>query len=157
MTACTDFYSHDEILAAKNFIFETVRIANRNIGQKGANKFKMCMEDIMKIFLEMDVMLAPVFVALDLANVPPLTIDFGSLKIKQGLDRLQRQVNSIATSQNEVINMLQGGFANLVPSKQHVAMQHIHCPVYKLMTFIEKMLCGQMWLPMTAILKCGYQ
>jgi len=58
-----DLYRVDVIVAAKQLLYNSVPTNSRQVFRKGANKSKMSMSNTVKIFLEMAVTNAPIFVA----------------------------------------------------------------------------------------------
>jgi len=66
---CCDFYSEDEITAARNIIAVWHKLPKR----KGADKSRSTMEDILKCILN-PVITLPVFYAVDLTRLPPTDV-----------------------------------------------------------------------------------
>ena len=68
-------FSDDEVECAKSllcdFVEESIRAGNR----RGQNKKKMNLDGIAKMLIECDRTQLPKFVALDLAKLPPITVD----------------------------------------------------------------------------------
>lgn len=100
---CIDFYSFDVISAAKRLLFDTVQTKQRYVPRKGCNKAKMSMGDIVKVFLEMEVSNAPVFVARNLQDLPPIAMhNSDSTKLLSDIVAIKTQLNYITANQNEL-------------------------------------------------------
>jgi hypothetical protein len=107
---CTDFYSIDVVIAAKELLYRAVTPKGRYITRKGANKAKLSMGDIVKIFLEMEVANAPTFVAYNLMNLPPLRMDsMDCLKVIQELEAMRAQIKYVSSSQLDLVNFVKSG------------------------------------------------
>lgn len=66
---CCDFYSEDEITAARN----TIAVWHKLPKRKGADKSRSSMEDILKCILN-PVITLPVLYAVDLTRLPPTDV-----------------------------------------------------------------------------------
>ena len=110
MQFCADFYSSDVIVAAKQLLYNTVPTKGRHVFRKGINKSRMNVSDIIKIFLEMEVCNAPVFVARNLLELPPLQMDsMDSLKVIQEIEAMQAQIKYVTSSQFELVKLVKSG------------------------------------------------
>ena len=90
---CSDLYSCEVISTAKHLLYNNVVTKGRLVSRKGANKAKMNMSDIVKVFLEMEIYNAPIFVARNLAELPPLTVDsLDSLKLITELETVAQEM-----------------------------------------------------------------
>lgn len=68
----------------------SVPTKGRVVQRKGPNKAKMTMGDIAKIFHEMEGNQAPIFVASNLANLPPVKVDcMENLKVLQQIEAIR--------------------------------------------------------------------
>ena len=73
-----DFYSDDAVSQAKSILLDNVVIPeddDKKRNRKGLNKKLNTMKDILNIFLVMTLEDLPLFVASDLSNLPPLSMD----------------------------------------------------------------------------------
>lgn len=103
---CAEFYSFEAISVAKDLLFQTVVTRQRKI-QRKINKSKTSLEDIVKVFLEMEITNAPIFVARNLAELPPFSADIGdSLKVLRELDALKTQIKLIENNQLKMMRTI---------------------------------------------------
>ena len=72
-----DFYSDDAVFQAKSILLDNVipEDDDKTRNRKGLNKKLNTMTDILNIFLVMTLEDLPLFVACDLSNLPPLSMD----------------------------------------------------------------------------------
>ena len=73
-----DFYSDDAVSQAKSILLDNVVIPeddDKKRNRKGLNKKLNTMKDILNLFLVMTLEDLPLFVASDLSNLPPLSMD----------------------------------------------------------------------------------
>ena len=69
-----DFYNDEAVVMAKSILLENVTLPNdadNKRNRKGLNKKMIAMKDILNIFLLLTLEKLPLFVAGDLANLPP--------------------------------------------------------------------------------------
>ena len=86
---CCEFYSSDEIARSKGVLFDNVLSKYRYSKRKGDKKSRDNMNDITRVFLELDNKTPVVFVASDLANLPSLsTGNFDVLSVVQDVESL---------------------------------------------------------------------
>ena len=88
-------FSDSEVEAAKSLLCEHVDDAIRAGSKRGQNKKKHNLEDIVKMLIQCDRAMLPKFVALDLARLPPISIDcidVSALMRKQQLQRMASMV-----------------------------------------------------------------
>ena len=102
---CTDFYSDADLEQAKDILFDTAFVQRedgrpRKIKRRGAGKKQSDMQDILNIFLEMPPDSVPIYVAKDLSNLPPLTMNiFDMSRIVRDMDTLKLQVQILQEAQ----------------------------------------------------------
>ena len=100
---CCDFYSSEEIGAARGLIAEWHKLPKR----KGVDKWRSTMEDIVKCLLDPCVHL-PVFYAVDLTRLPPTDMkhcDMSAVLIE--LQGLRNEVRDMKRLQSEVDHLRQ--------------------------------------------------
>jgi len=102
---CTDFYSDSDLEAAKDLLFETAFSAldenrPRNIKRRGAGKKQNIVQDILNVFLEMNPQSVPCYVAQDLSNLPPLSMDtFDMSRILRDIETLKLKMQILQEAQ----------------------------------------------------------
>jgi len=102
---CTDFYSDTDLEQAKDILFDTAfshrdDARPRKIKRRGAGKKQSDMQDILNIFLEMPPDSVPIYVAKDLSNLPPLTMNtFDMSRIVKDMETLKLQVQILQEAQ----------------------------------------------------------
>ena len=107
---CADLYNVDVIVAAKPLLYNSVPTKSRQVFRKGANKSKISMSGIVKIFLEMEVTNVPIFVARNLSELPPLKMDSpDSFKVIQEIESTKSQILYVTNSQLELVNLVKSG------------------------------------------------
>ena len=96
---CLDFYDEESVTAAKYTLLENVAVSNNDDKKRkriGPNKKINGMKDILNIFLELTVEDVPLFVANNLKNLPPLSMDnFDMSRIIHGMEALKMQLKII--------------------------------------------------------------
>ena len=103
---CTEFYSYEIISAAKDILFQTAITRQRKI-QRKHNKSKTSLEDIVKVFLEMEMTNAPIYVARNLAELPPFSADIGdSLKVLTEIETIKLQIKLIESNQLKMMHTI---------------------------------------------------
>ena len=106
--ACAGHYSGDEIKATKKLFFEAVVTRKRLINRKGDNKRFEDTKDIIKAMLEFEVHNAPIFVARDLSNLPPLSLDNCDLvKLARDLETLKSDMTILKDNQKTMADIVQ--------------------------------------------------
>ena len=96
---CSDFYSESEIDAAKEIISKLGPTDKRYPKRKGQNKKVTTVQDILRIMLELETNLIPVFVARDLGNLTPLSYEhFDVSKLLHDIEVVRNEVNLIKFS-----------------------------------------------------------
>ena len=107
---CSDFYSCEVVLSAKQLLYKTVPVKSRLVTRKGANKSKMNISDMVKVFLEMELAHTPIFVARNLSELPPLKMDcMDSLRVLHELESMKAQIKYVTTSQLELVQLIKPG------------------------------------------------
>ena len=95
---CTDFYDTDVIAAAKDALMECVTLpeADKRSGRRRANLKEVHMKDIVSILLEIKPEDVPLFLASDLNNVPPMSLNnFDMSRIITDMEVLKSQMKII--------------------------------------------------------------
>ena len=92
---CVDFYNENDIACAKDIIHAYRPTSGRRlVKHRGDIKKKRDVEDILNILLETPLHAMPLFVAKDLANLPPLSMNnFDMASVLKGIENLQQQIN----------------------------------------------------------------
>lgn len=106
---CVQFYSAKEIAIAKNILFDVVKTKRRHIQRRGDDVAKHDMEDIMQLLLEADLhgVNAVRFVAGNLSNIPPLSIDnVDMLKLYQEIETMKNAVQNISDNQKQLTDLV---------------------------------------------------
>ena len=100
---CSDFYSFDVINAAKSLLFKHVNTRQRCVNRIGNNKSRTSMNDIVTVFLEMELKGRPVFVAQNLFDLPPLGINsMDSVKVLHDIADMKCQMDAITRGHKEL-------------------------------------------------------
>ena len=102
------------------------------MSRKGANKAKMNMSDIVKVFLEMEIDNAPIFEARNLAELPPLTVDsLDSLKLITELETVKQEMQFLANNQRAIMEMVKPNESTMPqPTSTNTAVKsRLHVPV----------------------------
>ena len=82
-----DFYSGDAITAAKSLLFSSVQTKDSMVIRRGGNKIKSDIQNIIQVILEMEPTDPTTFVARNLMDLSPLTLDnTDSLKLLQQIE-----------------------------------------------------------------------
>ena len=116
VTNCADFYGQEIIVAAKNLLYCSVAVRSQNIACTGPNKSQKNVEDIVRMFLEMDVPNSPVFVAKNLSDLPSLTMDVNGLKLLQEIETMKSQIRNNRLGLKSIIGMLEKQTSEPVPN-----------------------------------------
>jgi hypothetical protein len=123
---CVDFYSFDVISAAKQVLFNSVTTRRRYVARKGNNKATVSMHDIIEVFLEMDVIGAPIFVARNLADLPPISVDcMDSVKVLAEITSMKVQMSMITTSNQELLTALKSNMNKPALTKPEAGLAKI--------------------------------
>ena len=99
---CTDFYDGDVITAAKDDLMACVTLPedDKRSGRQRANLKEVDMKDIVSILLEINPEEVPVFLARDLNNVPPLSLNnFDMSHITLDMEKLKTKMKIIQEAQ----------------------------------------------------------
>lgn len=72
---CTTTYTKEEIVVAKDLLFESVQTSKRKVTRKKDGKPQRDIEDIICLFKDTDPDKTPIFVSRDLNKLPPVTFD----------------------------------------------------------------------------------
>lgn len=72
---CISTYTKDEIVIAKNLLFDSVQSIKRKVTRKKDGKSQRDIEDIISLFKDTDPDKTPIFVSRDLNKLPPVTFD----------------------------------------------------------------------------------
>lgn len=113
---CTSSFTTEEIVTAKNLLFECVKSTKKKIQRKKEGKAQRDLEDIMALFKELDPDEFPVFVAKNLNLLPPITFDHvDCTRILKDLLVMQKDIASIKETYvtMEEINVIKNELTNL--------------------------------------------
>ena len=103
---CTDFYDTDVIAAAKDALMECVTLleADKRSGRWRANLKEVHMKGIVSILLEIKPEDVPLFLASDLNNVPPMSLNnFDMSRIITDMEVLKSQMKIIPEAQETAL------------------------------------------------------
>ena len=96
MKLCLDFYDEESVTAAKQTLLQHVAVSDNDDKKRkriGPNKKINGMKDILNIFLELTVEDVPLFVANNLKNLPPLSMDnFDMSRIIHDMESMKMQL-----------------------------------------------------------------
>ncbi|CAG4979856.1 unnamed protein product [Colias eurytheme] len=120
---CITAFKPEEISAAKNLLFTSVKTTGRNINRKREGKTQREIEDIISLIKQKDPEELPIFVARGLQKLPPVTFDhLDATRILKDLILLKHEIETIKETythvdqfsrlQNEVINLQQASMVN---------------------------------------------
>lgn len=105
---CTDFYSDEEILKAKEMLFATAFLhldendRPRLILRRGENKRQSDVEDMLKVFLTTAATNIPSYAAVDLFRIPPVGLNsFDLSTILRDVETLKEQMCVLQEVQKE--------------------------------------------------------
>ena len=104
---CTDFYDSDVIAAAKDDLMSCVTLPedDKRSGRRRVNLKEVHMKDIVSILLEMKPEDVPVFLAGDLNNVPPMSLNnFDMSRIITDMEVLKSQMKIIQEAQETALS-----------------------------------------------------
>ena len=102
---CMDFYSNEDVESAKDILFNTAfsdtdEDKPRNIKRRGAGKRQSDLQDILNIFLELTPHSIPCYVAKDLSNLPPLSMNnFDMASVIRDIENLKTQMAILQEAQ----------------------------------------------------------
>ena len=103
MKLCMDFYDEETVIAVKSTLLEHVIIPESDDKRKrriGANKKASSMKDILSIFLELTLEDVPLFVANNLHNLPPLSMDnFDMSRVIHDMETIKLQMKILQEAQ----------------------------------------------------------
>ena len=104
---CCDFYTQTEITQAKDILFSNVTTKRRKIKRKGTEKSKLDVQDMMIILLELEVPHSVLFVAKNLARIPPRDRDtFDIMHANKEIDELKSIVQQLCNNQIAITRMV---------------------------------------------------
>lgn len=120
---CISAFSVDEIVSAKQLLFESVPTDRLNITRKGDRKKHRDIDDIISIMKQTNPDLLPIFVARDLQKLPPITFDHvdvtrflkDNLLLKEKLRNIREQyvtLEQFNLLKNEVVNLQTASLVN---------------------------------------------
>ncbi|KAJ8720777.1 hypothetical protein PYW08_006242 [Mythimna loreyi] len=120
---CATAFTPDEISAAKNLLFASVKIVGKKINRKREGKMQREIEDIIALIKQKDPEEMPIFVARDLQKLPPVTFDhLDATRILKDLILLKHEIETIKETytpmdqfskiRNELINLQQASIVN---------------------------------------------
>ena len=103
MKLCMDFYDEETVIAAKTILLEHVVIPEADDKRKrriGPNKKVTSMKDILSVFLELTLDDVPLFVANNLRNLPPLSMDnFDMSRVIHDMEIIKLQMKVLQEAQ----------------------------------------------------------
>ena len=106
--ACTDFFDPSYIYQSKQLLFDTVNPDHRMKKHRGSEKSKEDINDIYKVLLELGNKELVHFVAHDLNNVPPLSINnFDIMKLVKEIEVMKSHLSLLTDSQSEIVTLIQ--------------------------------------------------
>lgn len=120
---CTTAFKTEEISAAKNLLFTSVKTTERKINRKRDGKTQRELEDIITLIKQKDPEEMPIFVARDLQKLPPVTFDhLDATRLLKDLITLKNEIETIKETytplnqftvlKNEVTNLQQTSIVN---------------------------------------------
>ena len=129
---CTDFYREDDISCAKDTLYNATggRDGRRKVQHRGVKKSQRDMEDIIDLFLELPLHDIPMFVAKDISNLPPLSMNnFDMCSIVKKIETLECQVEILTGNQDKAVSaqvtlcsqLIQSGQRSDPPAPRHEA------------------------------------
>ena len=100
---CCDFYTHEQILESKLFIYEQVKPKQRILQRRGQDKEQANVRDIIQVFKEMEPTDDTTFVAANLAKVPPFYMESKDCrKLMSELGELKEEMAAMRLKQDEM-------------------------------------------------------
>ena len=118
-----DFYGDDMVARAKSVLLENVIVPDDDEAKrsrKGPNKKLNSMKDILNVFLVLTLEQLPLFVAEDLANLPPLSMDnFDMSSVIKDMENIKNQMRLLQEVQETSLSV----FTLLFVMKNHVRVQ----------------------------------
>ena len=103
MKLCMDFYDEEAVISAKALLLEHVVIPDNDDNRKkriGENKKATSMKDILNVFLELTLEDVPLFVANNLHNLPPLSMDnFDMSRLMRDMESIKLQMKVLQEAQ----------------------------------------------------------
>ena len=104
---CCDFYCEEAISEAKTLLYKHVKTKGRLIGRRGAQKSVHEMRDIYQVLLEMEPTDKTTFVAHNLANLPPLSMDnTDTLRLLKEIENVKSDLRSMQIAQEDIIKIV---------------------------------------------------
>ena len=101
---CCDFYCEEAISEAKTLLYKHVKTKGRLIGRRGAQKSVHEMRDIYQVLLEMEPTDKTTFVAHNLANLPPLSMDnTDTLRLLKEIENVKSDLRSMQIAQEDIV------------------------------------------------------
>ena len=104
-----DFYGDDMVARAKSVLLENVIVPDDDEAKrsrKGPNKKLNSMKDILNVFLVLTLEQLPLFVAEDLANLPPLSMDnFDMSSVIKDMENIKNQMRLLQKVQETSLSV----------------------------------------------------
>ena len=104
-----DFYGDDMVARARSVLLENVTVPDDDEAKrsrKGLNKKLNSMKDILNVFLVLTLDQLPLFVAEDLANLPPLSMDnFDMSSVIKDMDSIKNQRRLLQEAQETSLSV----------------------------------------------------
>ena len=104
---CCDFYCEDAISEAKALLYKNVQTKGRLIGRRGAQKSLHEMRDIYQVLLEMEPTDDTTFVAHNLSNLPPLSMDNNdTLRLLKEIENVKSDLKCMQIAQADILKIV---------------------------------------------------
>ena len=104
---CCDFYCEDVISEAKALLYKHVKAKGRMIGRRGAQKSLHEMRDIYQVLLEMEPTDNTTFVAHNLSNLPPLSMDNNdTLRLLKEIENVKSDLKCMQIAQADILKIV---------------------------------------------------
>lgn len=111
---CTSAFSEEDIVMAKDLLFDSVTTTKRKVQRKKDGKSQRDVEDIICVMNQIDQNEIPIFVARNLTKLPPVTFDHVDVtRLLKDIVLLQKEVTTIKQTyvKSEDLNLLQNEVA----------------------------------------------
>lgn len=120
---CITAFNPEDVSAAKNLLFTSVKTSGRQIKRKREGKTQRDLEDIIALIKQKDPEELPIFVARDLQKLPPVTFDhIDATRLLKDIISLKHEMETIremytpldqfSKLKSEVINLQQTSIVN---------------------------------------------
>ena len=104
---CCEFYNTDEIARSKRLLFDSVNTRIRYSRRKGENKNRENMNDITRVFLELDFNTGVTFASSNLYNIPPLSIgNYDCLSVVRDVVNVKESLAKVLKNQLAMTDLM---------------------------------------------------